>query len=118
MSLTFEHLSVVSKNRAKRWHSHFGEDDTDWTIADWSNAMCGEAGEMANVVKKIRRYETGTVGAQDPDLADLYEHLGQELADVVIYAVLVAQKAGIDLGSAVRAKFNAGSVREGFPDRL
>jgi hypothetical protein len=28
-------------------------------LADWSNAMCGEAGEAANVVKKIRWIETG-----------------------------------------------------------
>jgi hypothetical protein len=27
---------------------------------DWSNAICGEAGEVANVVKRMRRIETGT----------------------------------------------------------
>ena len=51
-SLTFAHLSVVNRKRCRRWH---GGDSEGWTGSDWSNAMCGEAGEAANVVKKLRR---------------------------------------------------------------
>jgi NTP pyrophosphatase (non-canonical NTP hydrolase) len=78
--------------------------------------MCGEAGEAANVVKKIRRHETGM-----PDripLPQLLPMLADELGDVVAYADLTARYYGIDLGNAVARKFNKISEREGFPERL
>lgn len=55
--MTFEKFSQVNLERCKAWHPGFPNDA--WTGADWSNAMCGEAGEAANVVKKLRRQETG-----------------------------------------------------------
>ena len=42
----------------------------DWTLADWSNAIAGETGEMCNLIKKIRRGDT-----IDP------KDVGKELAD-------------------------------------
>lgn len=102
--------------RAMRWH---GADAEPWSLADWSNAMCGEAGEAANIVKKIRRHET-SIGSMHntPDLDALGLSLAFELADVVIYADLLAAHAGIDLGWAVRRKFNMVSEAQGFPERL
>lgn len=44
--------------------------------------------------------------------------LGQEISDTVIYLDDLAARAGIDLGAAVRATFNAVSERNGFPERL
>lgn len=70
----------------------------DWTLADWSNAMCGEAGEAANIVKKIRR------GDLDPELL---HKLGDELADLSAYVDLLAHHAGIDLEEAIQRKFNS-----------
>jgi NTP pyrophosphatase (non-canonical NTP hydrolase) len=115
-------LRAINAARCARWH---GPDTEPWSLADWSNAMCGEAGEAANVVKKIRRIDTGT----DQDLIDFprdpterrrifVDLLAAELADVVIYADLVAAAEGIDLAAAVVEKFNAVSEREGFPERL
>lgn len=74
-----------------------------WSLPEWACAMGGEAGEALNVVKKHRR----------GDLTDgeLREQLGAELADVVTYADLLAHRAGIDLGAAVRRKFNQVSQR-------
>lgn len=69
----------------------------DWTLADWSNAMCGEAGEAANIVKKIRR------GDRDPELV---RKLGDELADLCAYIDLLAHHAGIDLDKAIEDKYN------------
>jgi NTP pyrophosphatase (non-canonical NTP hydrolase) len=113
--LTFAELQAISVIRCLRWH---GPDTEQWSGADWSNAMCGEAGEAANVVKKLRRLETGT-GAQDQPTAErLHAMLGEELADVACYLVLVAAYYGIDLGAAVIDKFNAVSEREGFPERI
>lgn len=44
--------------------------------------------------------------------------LADELADVVLYADLLAQKAGIELAGAIRAKFNRVSEAQGFPERI
>lgn len=102
--------------RAERWHSE-GE---PWSLADWSNAMCGEAGEAANVVKKIRRHETGLgeVSYNTPDMVRLHAALAEELADLVIYADLVADQADIDLSEAIREKFNRVSEAQDFPERI
>jgi NTP pyrophosphatase (non-canonical NTP hydrolase) len=111
-------IQGVSARRSARWHH---QDTVPWSLADWSNAMCGEAGEAANVVKKIRRIETGTVGVHnggETDLLTLRAKLGEELADTVLYAVLVADEAGVDLATHVVAKFNAVSVASGFPERI
>jgi NTP pyrophosphatase (non-canonical NTP hydrolase) len=113
--LTFTELRDASASRRDRWH---GPDTVPWTGADWSNAMCGEAGEAANVVKKLRRHETGTASDHDPSVDDLRGMLGLELADVVAYLDLLATYYGLDLGECVAAKFNLVSRRHGFPERI
>lgn len=116
--LTFDDVSAVSRARAARWHPGF-PDDTAWSGADWSNAMCGEAGEAANVVKKLRRHETGAaLGPLDPDQAALRSMLADELADVFLYLDLLAAKYDIDLPASIVSKFNRVSERQGFPERL
>ena len=80
--------------------------------------MCGEAGETANVVKKIRRHETGCVNDGDPSLEELRDQAVEEMADTVIYLDLLALHLGMDLGEAVRAKFNKTSEKFGFPEKL
>lgn len=73
------------------------------------NELGGECGEAQNVIKKLERERQGWRGsrATKDDLAD-------ELADVVICADLCAVTAGIDLGAAVRRKFNATSEKQGL----
>ena len=116
-ALTFDRVIAVNVARAKRWHAGFPRDH-GWTGADWSNAMCGEAGEVANVVKKLRRHECGLRGALDPPSAELLTLLGDELADTILYLILLAAKYGVDLPAAVVRKFNVVSERQGFPERL
>lgn len=116
LDLSFASLSQINRQRCQRWHPGFPEDS--WTGADWSNAMQGEAGEAGNVVKKLRRAELGTQGALDPPALALRAQLGDEIADTVIYADLLAQFYGLDLALCVARKFNAVSEREGFPERL
>ncbi len=79
----------------------------DWSHTDWATALGGEAGEYLNKVKKQRRGEYITTRA-----------LADELADLVIYADLAAAAQGIDLGEAVKAKFNLVSEQKGVPHRL
>lgn len=113
--LGFRELRRVNVMRCTRWH---GPDSEKWSLADWSNAMCGEAGETANVIKKIRRQETGAVNAGDPPMAELKRKAMEEIADVVIYCDLLAQELCGDLADAVRAKFNKVSAKYDFPERL
>lgn len=112
-NLTFAELRAANTLRLESWHT-----GAAWTGADWSNAMCGEAGEVANVVKKLRRIETGNPGSRDPDEDTLLSMLWRELADVVIYLDLLADHYGLDLGACVVKKFNEVSEGEGFPQRL
>jgi len=121
MSLSIRRILEVSRTRTKRWHH---ADTVPWVGSDWSNAMAGEAGEACNVVKKLRRIETGTMGAHNGGETDwdaLVLKLAEELSDTILYAVLVADHYGLsgeDLENAVIAKFNLVSVESGFPERL
>lgn len=114
-------LAETNAARCRRWHPDGSE---PWTLADWSNAMCGEAGEAANVIKKLRRLETGTAQPTSPDdRRVLAKQAGLEIADTVIYADLLAQEltrryGGYDLSNLIVTKFNAVSHREGFPEQL
>lgn len=117
-------LRVINAARCRRWH---GADSTyagtpprstQWSGADWATAMGGECGEAQNVVKKLRRGESGTPSARDPGRDELLLELGDELADTLLYADLLANYYGIDLSEAIVRKFNAVSEREEFPERL
>lgn len=79
----------------------------DWTLSQWSNAACGELGEAANLIKKIER--------GDISLEEARPELAKELADVICYMDLLAHRAGVDLGEAVRSKFNEISDRVKAP---
>lgn len=83
-----------------------------WTPADWAVAAAGELGEALNIIKKMRR--------GDLALADLPDRrkLALELADAVTYIDLLAERCGIDLGKAVRDKFNIVSERRHCSVRL
>lgn len=115
--LTFARVSQVNAERCRRWHKGFPRDD-EWTGSDWSNAMCGEAGETANVVKKLRRAEFGHAGALDAPADGLLDQLADEIADTFCYLDLLATYYGIDIAAAVTRKFNKVSELQGFPERL
>lgn len=118
MSLTFEQFTEVNVARAKRWHPGFPEDSA-WTGADWSNALCGEAGELANVVKKLRRLEVGVdAGPDDGTREALLAQLADEIADVYTYLDLLAVYYDVDLVDALVRKFNRVSERQGMPERI
>lgn len=113
--LTISYASEVNRNRCTLWHDPSAD---AWSGADWSNAMCGEAGELANVVKKLRRHETRTSPPGDPSRGELMSQLEDAIADVFCYLDLVAAHYDIDLATAIVSKFNRVSERSGFPHRL
>ena len=108
--LTYAEFSKVNRARAAYWH----RDGDTWTGADWSNAMCGEAGEAANVVKKLRRIETLVgQGPDDGTQEKLIKDLGYEIADTMTYLDLLANHYGINIEEVLIAKFNYISLRQG-----
>lgn len=53
-----------------------------------------------------------------PHHEKLIAMLADEIADVILYADLLARHYGINVSDAVRAKFNRVSEAQGFPERL
>tara|TARA_B100000614_G_scaffold258752_1_gene281735 strand:+ start:6815 stop:7195 length:381 start_codon:yes stop_codon:yes gene_type:complete len=109
--LSFDELREVNTARCEECYHGINE----WNLLEWSGAMAGEAGEAANVAKKIKR-ECG--GNDDVWTQARIEAFAEELADTVIYADLAAARAGIDLGEAIRKKFNEKSEKRGSQFRL
>jgi NTP pyrophosphatase (non-canonical NTP hydrolase) len=103
-TLTF---SQLRKANSKRNKLVFAGNVSDWTPLEWGGAMAGECGEACNFLKKLRRKGKNA----KPNKTELKE-IGHEIADVIVYADLLAEKMGIDLGEIVREKFNIVSKRK------
>lgn len=114
--LTFDDLREANKRRLPQFKNRKGEpahskpDGSDWKLSAWCNAVCGELGETANLVKKIER--------GDLSLDEARAELAKEIADVQTYLDILAFRAGIDLGAATVEKFNEVSERVGSDVRL
>lgn len=112
-------LQSINVSRANRWH---GGDFKEWSGLEWAGAMCGEAGEAANVAKKLRRVELQIDGNAFSDrklnVDELRRELASECADTFLYLLLLAARYDIDLHSAVVEKFNRKSEEMGFPERI
>lgn len=75
-------------------------------LAYRGNELAGEVGEACNVIKKLERERHGIRGSRANGTM-----LAEELADVVVCVDLIAAAMGLDLGAAVRAKFNHTSMK-------
>ena len=112
MSLTFDELQRAN---VKRCEDSFNRGVNNWLPEKWMNALVGEIGEVANVLKKADR---GMKSLGDPTWAEACELLAHELADVQCYLILLAARCGINLGEATREKFNIVSDRVNSPIKL
>jgi NTP pyrophosphatase (non-canonical NTP hydrolase) len=110
-------LREINRRRCDQWHD--AETDS-WTLGDWGNAFGGEAGELQNVVKKLRRHESGASQAYNtPEMEELQEKFAEEVADVLLYLDLLCWKAGASPESLLYAlgqKFNLVSRAQGWDD--
>jgi NTP pyrophosphatase (non-canonical NTP hydrolase) len=97
-------LDTLSQVNRKRLKEAFAQ-CTTWTPADWCMAMVGETGELANILKKVKRGDF-TVEERKKEISD-------EFADILIYLDLWAQRVGVDLSRAVAEKFNDTSKKVG-----
>lgn len=113
-------LRALRRANVKRCEQSFGSCN-DWSPADWSNAMAGEAGELLEVLLPLIVKTNSTCNltkkVQRGDEISLDE-IGKEIADVVIYADLLTHRLGIDLSDAVRQKFDEVSGRVGSDVRI
>ena len=114
--LTFAALRSANAARLPEFKNKHGKrahkkkDGSDWTPAQWLQAVVGEVGEYANLRKKFER--------GDIDVTEFKLEAADELADIVAYLDLLAMQLGIDLGAAVREKWNFVSARVGCNIRL
>ncbi len=90
--------------------AHSQPDGGDWDLPMWTTAVTGELGEFANMLKKFVR--------GDLTFEEFQEQGGKELADVMIYLDILAFRMGINLGSAVKDKWNETSRKIGIDLRL
>jgi NTP pyrophosphatase (non-canonical NTP hydrolase) len=60
-----------------------------------TNALAGEVGEVANLVKKVVR--SVVYGRGDLRLDDVRQELAEEIADVFTYLLTIAGLLGLDL---------------------
>lgn len=114
--LTFNQLREANKKRLPQFKNSKGEpahekaDGSDWSLGEWMNAVTGELGEAANIIKKVKR--------GDITLSDARVSLAKEFADIVTYLDITAMQAGIDLGESTIDKFNEVSDRVGSNIKL
>lgn len=90
--------------------AHEQADGSDWSLGEWCNAVLGELGEAANIIKKIQR--------GDVTLDDARTELADEFCDVLTYLDILAYRAGVDLSAATLSKWNRVSERVGSTVRL
>ncbi len=90
--------------------AHSKPDGSDWSPAQWLQALVGELGEYANVRKK---YERGDISERQ-----FMAFAKDELADVQTYLDLLAYQLRIDLDEALISKWNRVSERVGSRIRI
>jgi NTP pyrophosphatase (non-canonical NTP hydrolase) len=72
-------------------------------------ALVGEVGELAELFQWLPAEEARNLARDEP----LKTRAGEEMADVLLYLILLADVLGIDLGAAAHAKMNDSERR--FP---
>lgn len=109
-TLQFDELRAANVDRDVEWTASSGvRADLSFRAME----LGGEVGEALNEAKKLVREANGWPGSRSSKAK-----LAEELADVVICADLMAMELGIDLGWAVRSKFNATSNKVGLTTKL
>lgn len=117
-ALDFDYLRRANVDRCTS-PTGFGHDLASWSPLEWAGAMCGEAGEAANIAKKMIRIRDGVRGNRAHDTyIELAKKLGREVADTVIYADLVLAATDQDLGETIRQAWNQKSIELGWPYRI
>ncbi|KZV48546.1 dCTP pyrophosphatase 1 [Dorcoceras hygrometricum] len=75
-------------------------------------AMVGEVGELSEIFQWRGEVEKGLPNWEDSEK----EHLGEELSDVLLYLIRLADICGIDLGDAATKKILKNAIK--YPTKL
>ena len=78
-----------------------------WVISDYSNAIAGEAGELCNLVKKLRRGDFKT----EEQLREAENKMAKECADIITYTMVFLSKQARSAAVELLAKFHEVSER-------
>lgn len=70
-------------------------------------AMVVEAAELVEIFQWLTPEESQAI-AQDPAR---HQHLGEEIADVLLYLLQIADHSGVDLAAAVEAKLAKNALK-------
>ncbi|XP_073002116.1 uncharacterized protein [Typha latifolia] len=70
-------------------------------------AMVGEVGELSEIFMWKGEVERGLPNWKESDM----EHLGEELSDVLLYLIRLADICGIDLGDAATKKMVKNAIK-------
>jgi NTP pyrophosphatase (non-canonical NTP hydrolase) len=120
-TLTFNELVEANLSRVVRWHPGGLH---EWSPLEWAGAMAGEAGEACNAAKKLKRIDGQLAninreeGRSLTDRRAACQQIAKEVADTIIYGVLLASAVGEDLEAALIDVFNRKSEEYGVPERL
>lgn len=102
LCLTFDGFQAINRKRCEeKFHPL-----SAWLPGGWPLAICGEAGELANIAKKVVR--------GDFSLGDKREEMVKDLADVITYCDLMLSALGVRTVDALYSKFEEVSARVGF----
>lgn len=105
-------LSLVARQarwNSERWFPDLHAQGPETLRIHYVLGLAGEAGEVANLFKKIH---TGKVDYDDPETMVAID---SELADVLTYLLLLADECGVDLLEAFEAKQDVCEKRWGVP---
>ena len=94
--MDFQILRHANSLRQAEWDTH-----SKVTLEYRGNELAGEVGEACNIIKKFARERNEMRGSRAT-----VDDLAKELADVISCVDLIALSMDIDLGVAVRDKFN------------
>jgi NTP pyrophosphatase (non-canonical NTP hydrolase) len=81
----------------------------DTKLQGWTLGLCGEAGEFAEVVKKVTEHGVTEIKGKDALAA-----MSEELGDVLYYVAAIANYLNLDLLQI--AVNNIKKLRERYPD--
>ena len=70
-------------------------------------ALVGEVGELAELFQWLPAGTAAKLAAAEP----LRTRAGEEMSDVLLYLILLADVLGIDLGTAAKAKLTDNALR-------
>lgn len=109
MPSTQQSLMVLAgemRKNSERWFPQIHDGSIDLTTF-YALGLAGEAGEVANIAKKLMRSEPGL------NVVDLHAGLATELADVFTYLLLLAEELGVLLVDEYERKVAVNEERWG-----